>query len=138
MFRRRARRTSRGNKVWRLRRIEADNGTLMFLASGLMILGDARKVNHTRKSQGETRVGASGDEFDREGSCRTYVSEDKKLKIRFNQPETDCGDGWGFDVFPLSQIQEEAQFRRRTRGTSSTTRRHTLHFSFFLFSTHDE
>lgn len=90
-----------------LRRIEADNGTLMFFGKPTTDPEDAPEkliiLGNRKARRGSELQVMSSIERKLPG---TYVSEDKKLKIRFNQPGDGLGDGWGFDVFPFANEEE--------------------------------
>ena len=90
-----------------LRRIEADNGTLMFFGKPTTDPEDAPEkliiLGNRKARRGSELQVMSSIERKLPG---TYVSEDKKLKIRFNQPGDGLGDGWGFDVFPFANEDE--------------------------------
>ena len=122
-----------------LRRIEADNGTLLFFGKPttdpedapekLIICGD--------------RKGRRGSELQVMSSIErkipgTFVDEEKKLKIRFEQPGDGLGDGWGFDVWPFAN-EEELRFAvGREVGRLDRARARFVFSYFFVDFTHDE
>ena len=122
-----------------LRRIEADNGTLLFFGKPttdpedapekLIICGD--------------RKGRRGSELQVMSSIErkvpgTFVDEEKKLKIRFEQPGDGLGDGWGFDVWPFANEEELSFAVGREVGRLDRARARCVFSYFFVDFTHDE
>ena len=120
-----------------LRRIEADTGTLMFFGKPTTDPEDAPEkliILGSRKARrgSELQVMSS---IERKVPG-TYVSADKKLTIRFNQPGDGLGDGWGFDVFPFAD-EEELSFAvgREVRRARCDLMRYVLLFFSSLRTT---
>lgn len=93
-----------------LRRIEEENSSLMFFGKPTTDPEDAPEklmICGSRKARRGSELSVMSSVERRDPG--TYVGEDGKLKVKFEQPGDGLNDGWGFDIFPFAN-EEEMKF----------------------------
>jgi hypothetical protein len=93
-----------------LRRVEEECSSLMFFGQPSTDPEDAPErlfICGTRKARRGSELQVMSMVERKEPG--TYVGEDGKLNMIFNQPGDGTNDGWGFDVFPFAD-EEELRF----------------------------